>query len=466
MQNKHILVVLKFGSFFGYSESIIKELSINNKVTLCIQDKNKINSSSYYIDPKTNALILENIDSNKKVILAKESGNLKIINGIKRKDSWVKIIKIIRETLNYLSYLIRGDNNTFLENQSKYVSKKVINILNLVKSKIAYRLIFYFLKFIHSLIPSSKEIKNFINEINPDLVLIVGANWPTRNEKLSSEIDFVKASKEIKKPSVLLVISWDNLIARGLYHYTPTAMFVWNETHFEEAVNVHKIPKYNLKIIGAPFMDKWFEEIKIKPKKDFFKSIGMNANRPLVTYLGSAKNISTSEKIIVEAIHKELLKLDIQLIVRPHGGNTTQFKNLNKKIKIFPLIGELPDTNESKESMVSSLRYSDFSVGINTTAMIDSIVLGTPCISVVKDEFKYNQVDTPHFNKVRKEGIFIEAHNNNEIVNNIKKLNINNNDSLIKNMNKFVMKFCRPYGDNISAGKKALIEIEKLISNK
>tara|TARA_S200000501_G_scaffold82884_1_gene75029 strand:- start:659 stop:2059 length:1401 start_codon:yes stop_codon:yes gene_type:complete len=466
MQNKHILIVLKFGSFFGYSESIIKELSINNKVTLCIQDKNKIDSSSYYIDKETNDLILENIDSNKKVILAKESDNFKIINGIKRKDSWANVIKIIRETLNYLSYLIRDDNNTFLENQSKYVSKKILNVLNLVKSKILLKLIFYFLKFIHYLIPSSKDIKNFIKDINPDLVLIVGANWPTRNEKLSSEIDFVKASKEIKKPSVLLVISWDNLIARGLYHYTPTVMFVWNETHFEEAVNVQKIPKHNLKIIGAPFMDKWFEEIKILPKKEFFKSIGMNVNKPLVTYLGSAKNISTSEKIIVEDIYKELLKLDIQLIVRPHGANTNQFKNLNKNIKIFPLKGELPDTNEAKESMVSSLRYSDFSVGINTTAMIDSIILGTPCISVVKDEFKYNQVDTPHFNKVRKEGIFIEAHNNNEIVNNIKKLNINNNDNLIKNMNKFVMKFCRPYGDNISAGKKALIEIEKLIINK
>jgi hypothetical protein len=34
----------------------------------------------------------------------------------------------------------------------------------------------------------------------------------------------------------------------------------------------------------------------------------MNINKPLVTYLGSAKNISTSEKKIVENLYTELLK--------------------------------------------------------------------------------------------------------------------------------------------------------------
>lgn len=465
MQNKHILIVLKYGSFFSYSESIIKELKLNNKVTLCIQEKNKTNSSNYYIDAKNNSLILENINSNKKVILAKESQNLKIINGVERRDYWVKLLKIIRETLNYISYLIRGDKNTFFKNQSKYVSKKIIVFLNIVKLKIILKSIYYFLKIIHSLIPSSNDIKKFIKDIDPDLVLVVGANWPTRNEKFSSEIDFIKASKEIRKPSVLQVISWDNLIARGLYHYIPSAMFVWNKTHFDEAINVQKIPKKNLRIIGAPFMDKWFEDIKMPSRKDFLKSIGMDIDKPLVTYLGSAKNISTSEKRIVEEIYEKLSKMNIQLLVRPHGANTSQFENLNKKIKIFPAKGELPDTLEAKESMIATLKHSDFSVGINTTAMIDSIILGTPCISLVKKEFKHNQVDTPHFNKVQKERIFIEAHNIKEIINKIVEFNKNKNKNIFEKMNKFVIEFCRPFGTDVSAGKKAAKEIEELIKN-
>ena len=212
-------------------------------------------------------------------------------------------------------------------------------------------------------------------------------------------------------------------------------------------------------------MDKWFEDIKMPSRKDFLKSIGMDIDKPLVTYLGSAKNISTSEKRIVEEIYEKLSKMNIQLLVRPHGANTSQFENLNKKIKIYPATGELPDTLEAKESMTATLKYSDFSVGINTTAMIDSIILGTPCISLVKKEFKDNQVDTPHFNSVQKEGIFIEAHNIKELINKIAKFNKHENKNLFEKMHKFVIEFCRPFGADVSAGKKAAKEIEELIKN-
>ena len=122
MQNKHILIVLKFGSFFGYIESLIKELTLNNKVTLCVQEDNKIDSANYYIDSSDGSLVVENLRLNKKIILAKKTDNLNIIYGVKRRDSWAKILRIIRETLNYISYLIRGDHNTFFQNQSNILS--------------------------------------------------------------------------------------------------------------------------------------------------------------------------------------------------------------------------------------------------------------------------------------------------------------------------------------------------------
>ena len=463
MQNKHIFVLLKFSSFFGYADSIIKELSLNNKVTLCIQDNNKINAFNYYIDNKNN-LVLENKKLSKKIILAESNNNLKIIHGLKRVDNWSKYLKFLREGMNYLSFLIRGDNNTFFLNQSKYVSKKVAYLAKIVHFKFNHILVFNFFKFIHSLIPSSPEIKNFIKAINPDLIIVVGGNWPTRrSEKLSSEIDYIKACNELDKPSFLHVISWDNLTARGLYHYIPTKMFVWNEYHFNEATEVHKIPKENLKIIGAPFMDKWFENSSSMSKKEFFSLNGLDINKPLVTYLGSAKNISTSENEIVEDIYIELIKHGIQLIVRPHGANSDQFKGINKEIKIIPSSGELPDTKESKELMIATIKNSNLTMGINTTAMVDSVILKTPCISIVKDELNFNQSSTPHFNKVRKEKIFIEAKSVNEIINEILNFSSKNNNNLFERMDNFINKFCRPYGINKSAGVLAFDEIKKIL---
>lgn len=465
MQNKHIFLILKFSSFFGYADSMIKELSLNNKVTLCIQENNKINSTNYYID--NNNLVQENKKLNKKIILAENTNNLKIIYGVKRNDHWSKYLKFLREGMNYLSFLIRGDKNTFFLNQSKYVSKIIIYLTKIVYLKFNHILIFNFFKFIHSLIPSSVEIKNFIKTINPDVVIVIGGNWPTRaSEKLSSEIDFIKASNELDIPSFLHVISWDNLTARGLYHYTPTKMFVWNEDHFNEAIEIHKIPKENLKIIGAPFMDKWFENSSVMSKKEFFLSNGLDINKPLVTYLGSAKNISTSENQIVESIYMELIKHGIQLIVRPHGANSEQFKDINEEIKIIPSQGQLPDTMESKELMIATIKNSNLTMGINTTAMVDSIILKTPCISIIKDEFNFNQSDTPHFNKVKNEKIFIEAKSNYEIINQILNFSKKNNSNLFDSMENFVSKFCRPFGANKSAGELAYDEIKKTLERK
>ena len=465
MQNKHIFLILKFSSFFGYADSIIKELSLNNKVTLCIQENNKINSTNYYLD--NNNLVQENKKLNKKIILAENTNNLKIIYGVKRNDHWSKYLKFLREGMNYLSFLIRGDKNTFFLNQSKYVSKIIIYLTKIVYLKFNHILIFNFFKFIHSLIPSSVEIKNFIKTINPDVVIVIGGNWPTRaSEKLSSEIDFIKASNELDIPSFLHVISWDNLTARGLYHYTPTKMFVWNEDHFNEAIEIHKIPKENLKIIGAPFMDKWFENSSVMSKKEFFLSNGLDINKPLVTYLGSAKNISTSENQIVESIYMELIKHGMQLIVRPHGANSEQFKDINEEIKIIPSQGQLPDTMESKELMIATIKNSNLTMGINTTAMVDSIILKTPCISIIKDEFNFNQSDTPHFNKVKNEKIFIEAKSNYEIINQILNFSKKNNSNLFDSMENFVSKFCRPFGANKSAGELAYDEIKKTLERK
>ena len=40
--------------------------------------------------------------------------------------------------------------------------------------------------------------------------------------------------------------------------------------------------------------------------------------------------------------------------------------------------------------MIETIKHSDFTIGINTTAMIDSIILGTPCIAIIKEE--YNKI--------------------------------------------------------------------------
>ena len=113
--------------------------------------------------------------------------------------------------------------------------------------------------------------------------------------------------------------------------------------------------------------------------------------------------------------------------------------------------------------MIATIKNSNLTMGINTTAMVDSVILKTPCISIVKDELNFNQSSTPHFNKVRKEKIFIEAKSVNEIINEIINFSSKNNNNLFERMDNFINKFCRPYGINKSAGVLAYDEIKKIL---
>ena len=176
MRNKKILIVLKYASFYSYCESIIKELEKENDLTLCIQQENKINSIKYCIDARLNLLFQKNINNDEILNLVDESRNIKIVEGINRKGRWVKIIRNIRETLNYLSFLLRGDRNTFSKLQSKYISNKIIKLIKLIKFRPLLKVLFSLLKLINNIIPTDKGINSFIKNIDPDIVLIVGAN--------------------------------------------------------------------------------------------------------------------------------------------------------------------------------------------------------------------------------------------------------------------------------------------------
>ena len=85
----------------------------NIDLILCIQEENQINFTKYYIDHSSMSLIQKNINNNDSFNLVDKTRNIKIIKGTHRNDNWIKILRILRESLNYLSFLIRGDDNTF-----------------------------------------------------------------------------------------------------------------------------------------------------------------------------------------------------------------------------------------------------------------------------------------------------------------------------------------------------------------
>ena len=461
MRNQ-ILYILKYASLYSYSETIINELiNKNYKVDICIMKENISGSTKYEIIENENckALVAKDLENNKEQILIKESKYIKIKKGVNRKDIWIKPLILIRETLNLLSYIKRNDKGTFFEAQKKYTPKitrflLTFPIISFIFSKL---LVFeFFLKVLDKIIPKSKHIVDFIKLQECSIVIVVGANWASNYNNFSSEIEYIKAGKKLNLKTVMQVVSWDNLTARGLYHSKPDLFLVWNKQHALEAKKIHKIPPKNIFITGSPFMDKWFD----KKSKNITLDEKLNRGNPIVTYLGSSKNITRDETMVVEKLYKELKKEKIKLIVRPHGSNYKQFEKLNPEIKVIPKNGDLPDTDTSKELMISTIKNSIATVGINTTAMVDSLILGTKCFAITKPEFYKNQLATYHFKTILNYNLLDIVESENECVKKI--INSKKDDDFMEKREKFIIDFCRPLGINIEAGKisaKKIIEV-------
>ena len=462
MQN--ILYILKYASIYSYSETIINELIAKNyRVDICIMKENISGSTKYEIAGKDNekTLIAKNLENGNEQILIRESEKIKIKRGVSRKDIWVKPLILVRETLNLLSYIRRRDDGTFFELQKRCTPKITRNLLTSPIISIIFTKLPFFrliLKFLESIIPKSRNIIDFIKSQNYSTIVVVGANWSSTYNNFSSEIDYIKAGKKLGIKTVMQVVSWDNLTARGLYHEVPDLFLVWNKQHSIEAKKIHSIPANNIFITGSPFMDKWFDE-----KNESILKSNLKLDAPYVTYLGSSQNITRDETMVVENLHKELKKNNIDLVVRPHGANYEQFRKLKDDINVIPKNGDLPDTKESKELMISTIKNSIATIGINTTAMVDSLILGTKCFAITKPEFYKNQLATYHFKTILDYDLLITTDSEIDCINQI--INLTEDEEFLKKRERFIIDFCRPLGMDSKAGKISANKIIEIDSN-
>src|SRR5437773_1192433 len=66
-----------------------------------------------------------------------------------------------------------------------------------------------------------------------------------------SEPDVIKASRVLGLPSIMLVISWDNLSSKAILNEHPDRLLVWNEVQVGEAVEQHGVEPHRVVALGA-----------------------------------------------------------------------------------------------------------------------------------------------------------------------------------------------------------------------
>jgi len=255
-------------------------------------------------------------------------------------------------------------------------------------------------------VPANAAAIAALRKEQPDLLLVTPLLYFG-----SQQVDYVRAARTLGIPTVLGVGSWDHLTTKGLIHERPDRVIVWNEAQRDEAAELHGIPPGNVTVTGAQAYDHWFTQKPTLTRVEFCAKVGVPADRPLLLYLCSSPFITPYEvgfvRRWISAIRSsndpELRRAS--LLIRPHPQNAQQWQDFDpstyEAVGLWPRAGANPVDRDARSDYYDSMYHSVAVVGVNTSALIESGIVGRPVYTVLADEFSGQQEGTLHFQHLK-----------------------------------------------------------------
>jgi len=152
----------------------------------------------------------------------------------------------------------------------------------------------------------------------------------------------------------------------------------------------------------------------------------------------------------------------MQIVVRPHGSNYAIYENLQiPGVIVVPKKGTLPSTTEAFQLSYDSMYFSEAIVGINTSAMIEAMIIGKPIFAMMIDQYRKTQLEAQHFRQLLDTRALVSVHTGEELLGALSKV-LHNEDPTYNERQTFIRTFIRPHGLEKSAGEHAVDIIETM----
>lgn len=446
-----ILFVIRAAAHFSYHESTIRRLCANGHTVRVLYD---LAHSDLNGDDAAQSC-------------AAETPGLALGLSLRRSGLIRRLLFASREILSYGSYLAREEQVEFYRKRwLRYLPtlpRELFSRSGAARKVVASAWGQSVLRAFERLSPADRAIVASLRTDGPDVVVAS----PT-NMRYSEETEYVKAAKALGIPTVVPVLSWDNLTTKGLIQVWPDALLVWNETQREEAVAIHGIPREATVVTGSPFMDKWFE--RPGPPlggQKFREAVGLAPGQRYVLYLGSSANIARDESWLVARIAEGLAKSDdsrlreMAVLARPHGANQEVFRGLSApNLRVWLRHEQLPDSQRSFAEYEASLRHSVCAVGLNTTAMVDALLADRPVIAMtVKEYAETNASQAAHFRYLLDADVYEQAPTPDACAELVRR-SLDGEDAKRASRKRFALDFVRPHGLETPAGENAARAME------
>ena len=322
-----------------------------------------------------------------------------------RDDRWAATAEALRRGIDYLRYLGAAFSGAskLRRRAAGLAPPWVVRAagMPLLRRPAGIRLLDRVLRRLESAIPDSPRIRELLGSESPDLLLVsplVDRPW---------QADYIRAARSEGVRSALCVASWDNLTNKGLIRDVPDRVYLWNEDQRREAVELHGVPAERVVATGAHSFDHWFQWRPSTSSQEFRRHVGLPAAGALLLYVGSSRFIGPGEPEFVERwlrglrLHPDQRLREAAVLIRPHPttGDDWDRSPLGEApgVAVWPPRGAVHVDARAKAAFFDSIYHSVAVVGINTSALIESAIVGRPVFTVLDPRFRETQEGTLHF---------------------------------------------------------------------
>ena len=167
-------------------------------------------------------------------------------------------------------------------------------------------------------------------------------------------------------------------------------------------------------VTGAQQFDHWFTWQPTTSREAFCARVGLDATQPYLLYLCSSKFVAPDETAFVRQWIQQLRDSSSPAlrragcwsarIRRTRSSGLSSMRAISRTVAIYPRAGAIPIDAASKADYFDSIYHSAAVVGINTTAEIESAIVGRQVYTLLAPEFHDTQEGTLHFHYLREAG--------------------------------------------------------------
>src|SRR6266850_1603 len=388
-----------------------------------------------------------------------------------RKDAvWQTLAVRMRLSLDYWRYLDqRYDHSPSLRARGATQAPALARLVMLpraMRTRPLREALSSIVRTLERALPAGDRVEALLRSERPDLLLITPLLYFG-----SQQVDWVRAARTLGIRTALGVGSWDHLTTKGLIHEPPERVLVWNEAQRAEAWELHGIRPARVTVTGAQAYDHWFVQQPSRSRLAFCARVGVPHDRPLLLYLCSSPFITPYEVPFVrrwiEAIRSssDSALRDAAILVRPHPQNGDQWRDFDpaayQAVGIWPRAGANPVDADTRADYFDSMFYSCAVVGVNTSALIESGIVGRPVYTVLADDFAGQQDGTLHFQHLKhvNGGLLTTAATLEEHVGQLAGA-VRRQPGRDEKSDAFIRAFVRPYGLDAPAAPRFVDAIE------